>query len=67
MGFGQGRLYPTAHILNVITPVPTSMGWTFACPPMGMQHNNEAYADDLVLFAPSWYGMQRLLDVLAAH
>ena len=26
-----------------------------------------AHADDLVLFAPSWYGMQRLLDVLEAQ
>jgi len=26
-----------------------------------------AYADDLVLLAPSWYGMQRLLDVLEAQ
>ena len=33
----------------------------------GVFYNVLAYADDLILLAPSWYALQQLLDTLSLH
>jgi len=43
----------------------TSCG--IGCNVGGLAINILAYADDLVLLSPSWFGMQQLLDILAVH
>jgi len=53
-------LLRTCYIMDLIRTVISSIG----CCVFGCFINILSYADDLVLLAPSWCGMQRLLDVL---
>ena len=67
-GNGTREFYPLIFLLDISRDLIRELIHTrVGCSIGGLCVNVLAYADDLVLCAPSWVGFQHLIDVLANH